>query len=170
MNTEVQVVAWTRRYAFSLSPAEEGRASLSAPVGSSRNTRPATLAICFRLRLMTSLCQLCSSPTDQTSLDAGLLKGPGKHRVGRCRGGEWIVVRAALDHQTDLDHDVPVIPIGGHGLQIANVVHVAFAGNQELVMGRDATLVLDVRVRAIRCELGNHRLHIHALHIEVADI
>ncbi|HEX3303888.1 MAG TPA: hypothetical protein VHR64_13465 [Thermomicrobiales bacterium] len=30
MNTEVQVVAWTRRYAFSLSPAEEGRASLSA--------------------------------------------------------------------------------------------------------------------------------------------
>jgi hypothetical protein len=30
MNTEVQVVAWTGRLAFSQSPAEEGRASLSA--------------------------------------------------------------------------------------------------------------------------------------------
>ena len=102
--------------------------------------------------------------------DARVAERLGEHLVRLRRGGEGVEVRAGLHHQADLDGDVVVPARAIHRLQVADVVHLALAGDQELVVRRDAALVLDVRVDAVRRELRDDRLHIHALHIEVADV
>ena len=102
--------------------------------------------------------------------DAGIVERAGQHPVGLAGRREGVVVRTALHHETDLDHDVAVVPGPLHRLQVAHVVHLAFAGDQELVVGRQATLVLDVGVGAVRRQLRDDRLHRHPLHIEVADV
>src|SRR5262245_6186812 len=102
--------------------------------------------------------------------DAGGAAGRGQDREGA--GGDLgrVVVRPALDHDADLDRDRAAVAGPRHRPQEARVVELALAGDEELVLGAAAGLVLEVGVDRVRRQQRDVALDRAAHDLEVGIV
>ena len=81
-----------------------------------------------------------------------------------------IVSGYALTEDADLDRDAAVIAALGERPEKGDVVEVAFARNEELEIGRNATLVFHLAGHRMRTERANRLGDWKTLHSEMAYV